>query len=54
MPNLQTAALPSTADPVNYPFGTGIVVQTLGNSLDVNLPAFSNADGIKLEGTLGR
>ncbi|PMD29939.1 hypothetical protein L207DRAFT_642040 [Hyaloscypha variabilis F] len=53
MPNLQTAALPSTADPVNYPFGTGIVVQTFGNALDVNLPAFSNADGIKLEGTLG-
>ncbi|KAE9371867.1 hypothetical protein N431DRAFT_545978 [Stipitochalara longipes BDJ] len=53
MPNLQTAALPSTANPANYPFGTGIVVQTFGNPLDVDFPALSNADGIKLEGTLG-
>ena len=54
MPNLQTAALPSTANLAAYPFNTGIVVQTYGNALDVDFPALSNADGIKLEGTLGR
>jgi len=54
MPNLQIAALPSTANPGDYPFFTGIVIQSFGSALDVNLPTLSNADGIKLEGNLSR
>jgi hypothetical protein len=54
MPKLATAALPSSANRAEILFDTGIVVQTFGNNLDVNLPNLSNADGIKLEGTISR
>lgn len=54
MPKLAIAAMPSSANQGEILFDTGIVVQTFGNNLDVNLPTLSNADAIKLEGTISR
>jgi hypothetical protein len=54
MPKLETTTLPVNASGGDFPFGTGIVVQTFGNPLDVNLSKLSNADNIKLEGTISR
>lgn len=52
MPGLGAAEIPHGVDEADYPFDTGLVVQTFGNGFDVNLPLLSRAEGINLEGTI--
>jgi hypothetical protein len=54
MPNLDMVAIPDGVNRADYPFGNGLVVQTFGNALDINLPSLSQANGIRLEGTIAR
>jgi hypothetical protein len=54
MPKLGNVAIPYGLNKPYYPFGTGLVIQTFGNPLDINLPSLSRANGIKLEGTINR
>jgi hypothetical protein len=54
MPKLENAAIPYGVNKSDYPFDTGLVIQTFGNGLDVNLPLISRADRIQIEGTLAR